>query len=162
MSGIQQLSPFLMFENGRAEEALNFYVDLFGGEVVLIDRYGPENPAMDGRVRLATFAIAGTQVNIIDSPVPHGFRFTPALSLFYRATSQAELDRLWTGLLGGGGHALMPLGDYGFGPFGWLNDRYGVSWQLNLAAADAGVGDGADGGAADGGMAGNGMAERTA
>lgn len=162
MSGIQQLSPFLMFENGRAEEALNFYVDLFGGEVVLIDRYGPENPAMNGRVRLATFAIAGTQVNIIDSPVPHGFGFTPALSLFYRATSRAELDRLWNGLLGGGGHALMPLSDYGFGPFGWLNDGYGVSWQLNLAAADAGVGDTGVGDGADGGVTDGGMAERTA
>ncbi len=134
MSDIQQLTPFLMFQNGRAEEALNFYVDLFGGELLMIDRYGPETPGMDGKVRLARFAIADEQIAIIDSSVRHGFDFTPSMSLFYRATSQAELDRLWTGLLGEEGRALMPLGDYGFGPFGWLNDRYGVSWQLNLVA----------------------------
>ena len=138
MSGIQQLTPFLMFQSGRAEEALNFYVDLFDGEVVLIDRYGAETPGMDGQIRLATFAIAGTQVNIIDIPIQHGFDFTPSMSLFFRATTQTELERLWAGLLGEGGQALMPLGDYGFGPFGWLNDRYGVSWQLNLAEAGAG------------------------
>ena len=138
MSDIQQLTPFLMFQNGRAEEALNFYVDLFGGELLMIDRYGPETPGMAGKVRLARFAIADEQIAIIDSSVRHGFDFTPSMSLFYRATSQTELDRLWTGLLGEEGRALMPLGDYGFGPFGWLNDWYGVSWQLNLAEAGAG------------------------
>ncbi|WP_344351133.1 VOC family protein, partial [Catellatospora coxensis] len=64
-----------------------------------------------------------------------------------RVTTQTEPDRLWTGLLGEEGRALMPLGDYGFGPFGWLNDRYGVSWQLNLVAPDPD---------ADGGEAGTG------
>lgn len=136
MSQLQRLTPFLMFQNGRAEEALNLYVDLFDGEVVMIDRYGAETPGMDGRIRLAVFAVAGQQISISDGSVEHGFDFTPSMSLFHRATSQAELDRLWAGLLGEGGRALMPLSDYGFGPFGWLGDRFGVSWQLTLDADD--------------------------
>lgn len=131
MADIQKITPFLMFQNGRAEEALNFYIDLFGGETIMIDRYGPDMPEMDGKVRLAMFVIAGQQINIIDSSIRHEFDFTPSFSLYYRASTIDELDRLWEELLTDGA-ALMPKDDYGFGPFGWLNDRYGISWQLSL------------------------------
>ena len=59
--------------------------------------------------------------------------FTPALSLFVDCESEQELTRIYPELLEGGS-ALMPLDNYGFSrKFAWVNDRFGVSWQLNLA-----------------------------
>lgn len=53
------------------------------------------------------------------------------MSLFVLCDSPDEQQRLWSALSDGGG-VLMPLDDYGFGPFGWANDRFGMSWQLSL------------------------------
>ncbi|MEV7506575.1 MULTISPECIES: VOC family protein [unclassified Streptomyces] len=128
----QKVTPFLMFE-GRAEEALTFYTSLFeGSEVLDITRYGPEGPGPEGTVVRATFSLAGQRFLCIDSHVTHAFGFTPAVSLFVECGSEAELDRLY-GALSADGQELMPLGSYGFSArFGWVNDRFGVSWQLNL------------------------------
>lgn len=127
-----QIRPFLMFE-GKAEEAMNLYVSLFpGGKVLNISRYGPEGPGPEGSVNQAAFTIAGQTVMCIDSFVKHAFTFTPASSLFVDCDTEEELERLVAALLDGGSE-LMPLGDYGFSRrFAWLNDRFGVSWQLNL------------------------------
>jgi predicted 3-demethylubiquinone-9 3-methyltransferase (glyoxalase superfamily) len=124
---LQKLTPFLMFQHGEAEEAMTFYTGLFAdGEVVDVARK-PE-----GGIQLAVFSIAGQQVRCIDSDPVHEFGFTPSMSLFVRCETREELDKLWAGL-SEGGQPLMPLDDYGFGPFGWTNDRFGVSWQLSLS-----------------------------
>ena len=130
----QRITTFLMFE-GDAEEAMTFYTSLFGdAEILSISRYGADGPGREGAVQHATFALAGEQYMCIDSPAHHEFTFTPAISLFVQCADEAELDRLYAALVEGG-TALMPLGDYGFSPkFGWVNDRFGVSWQLNLPA----------------------------
>ncbi|WP_412076344.1 VOC family protein [Streptomyces xanthophaeus] len=130
----QKITTFLMFE-GRAEEAMTFYTSLFeDSEVVDISRYGADGPGPEGTVLHATFALAGQRFMCIDSHVKHEFGFTPAVSLFVQCESEAELDRLY-GALAEQGTELMPLGSYGFSPkFGWVNDRFGVSWQLNLPA----------------------------
>jgi predicted 3-demethylubiquinone-9 3-methyltransferase (glyoxalase superfamily) len=129
----QKITTFLMFE-GNAEEAMTFYISLFDdAEVVRVTRYGAEGPGKEGSVQQATFALAGQQFMCIDSPAHHEFTFTPSVSLFVQCADQAEIDRLYAAL-GEGGAELMPLGDYGFSArFGWVNDRFGVSWQLNLA-----------------------------
>jgi predicted 3-demethylubiquinone-9 3-methyltransferase (glyoxalase superfamily) len=76
--------------------------------------------------------VAGQEVICIDSPVKHNFTFTPSISLFVECESEAELETAF-GQLSASGAVLMPLDNYGFSKkFGWLNDRYGVSWQLNL------------------------------
>jgi predicted 3-demethylubiquinone-9 3-methyltransferase (glyoxalase superfamily) len=125
--------PFLMFE-GRAEEAMNFYVSLIpGSEITSIARYGPGQPGPEGTVIVASFTIAGQTVMCSDSFVKHGFTFTPATSLFVECESEEEIQRLSSALAEGGAE-LMPLGNYGFSrQFAWVNDRFGVSWQLNLA-----------------------------
>ncbi|KUN10476.1 glyoxalase family protein [Streptomyces yokosukanensis] len=130
----QKITPFLMFE-GNAEDAMAFYVSLFDdAEVVHITRYGAEGPGKDGSVQHATFSLGGRQFMCVDSPARHDFTFTPSFSLFVQCENEAELDRLYTALVEQG-TALMPLGDYGFSArFGWVNDRFGVSWQLNLPA----------------------------
>lgn len=138
MSETQQLTPHLMFQNGRAEEAMNFYVELFDGRVLNAQHYGEETPDMAGKVMLATFVIAGLRINIMDSSVQHEFDLTPSTSLFFDCTSQTQLDELWEAL-SDRGRALMPKDDYGFGLFGWINDRFGVSWQLNFNPVPAGT-----------------------
>jgi predicted 3-demethylubiquinone-9 3-methyltransferase (glyoxalase superfamily) len=127
-----KVTPFLMFE-GRAEEAMTFYVSLLPDSGIQhITRYGPEGPGKEGSVVLATFTLAGQQFKCIDSTVKHAFTFTPALSIYINCASEAEIDTLF-GRLSEGGQVLMPLAAYPFSPrFGWLNDRFGVSWQLNL------------------------------
>jgi predicted 3-demethylubiquinone-9 3-methyltransferase (glyoxalase superfamily) len=132
IASAQKITTFLMFE-GEAEEAMTFYLSLFeDAEIVQLTRYGAEGPGPEGSVRHATFALAGQQFMCIDSPAEHGFTFTPAVSLFVQCADEAELERLYRAL-GQGGTELMALGDYGFSKrFGWVNDRFGVSWQLNL------------------------------
>ncbi len=59
-------------------------------------------------------------------------RFTQAVSLFVECDTEAELDRLY-GALAEQGTARLPLGSYGSSAkFGWVNDRFSISWQLNL------------------------------
>jgi predicted 3-demethylubiquinone-9 3-methyltransferase (glyoxalase superfamily) len=121
------LTPFLMFE-GAATDAMNFNVSLFDdGEILSVTRHG------DGSgVQLAEFRVAGQRLMCSDSAVHHAFSFTPSLSLYVRCRDDAELTRLHQALAEGGVE-LMPLGDYGFSTrFAWVNDRFGVSWQLNL------------------------------
>jgi predicted 3-demethylubiquinone-9 3-methyltransferase (glyoxalase superfamily) len=122
-----------MFE-GRAEEAMGFYVSLIpGSEITTIKRYGPGQPGPEGSVITATFTVAGQEVMCTDSFVKHAFTFTPAFSLFVECESEEEIRRLSTAL-GEGGEVLMELANYGFSrQFTWVNDRFGVSWQLNLA-----------------------------
>ena len=130
----QKITTFLMFE-GDAEEAMTFYLSLFDdAEVISVSRYGAAGPGKEGSVQQATFTLAGQPFMCIDSPAEHGFTFTPAMSLFVQCADEGELDRLHAALAEGGTE-LMPLGDYGFSAkFGWVNDRFGVSWQLNLPA----------------------------
>ena len=126
------ITTFLMF-TGRCEEAVNFYVSLFGGKVDAMERYGKGEPGPEGTVKRTNFTLAGRTYMAIDSPAVHAFDFTPSMSLFVECASEAELDRLFTAL-NDGGKQLMPPGNYGFSrKFAWLNDRFGVSWQLNLA-----------------------------
>jgi predicted 3-demethylubiquinone-9 3-methyltransferase (glyoxalase superfamily) len=127
------IDTFLMFE-GAAEEAITFYVELFPDSKILdIARYGAEGPGPEGSVLRASFQLAGRTYQCIDSHVKHGFGFTPSVSLFVSCDTEEELDRLYAALAEGG-TPRMPLGDYGFSrKFGWTDDRFGVSWQLNLA-----------------------------
>jgi len=127
---MKKITTFLMFE-GRAEEAMNFYVSLFpGSEIRSITRYGENDAGPAGTVQVAEFSIAGRELMCIDSFVKHGFGFTPAMSLYVTCDTEAEVDALFAGL-SEGGQILMPLDAYPFSPrFAWLNDRFGVSWQL--------------------------------
>jgi predicted 3-demethylubiquinone-9 3-methyltransferase (glyoxalase superfamily) len=128
----QKITTCLMFE-GQAEEAITFYTSLFDdAEIVAISRYGPGEAGAEGSVQHATFSLGGQQFACIDSTVKHEFSFTPSISLVIQCETEEEIDRLYAAL-SEKGKELMPLSSYGFSPkFGWTNDRFGVSWQLNL------------------------------
>lgn len=130
---MEKVTPFLMFQEGKAEEAMNFYTSLIEDSAISnLIRYGPNEGGDEGTVMQATFTLKGQEFMCIDSNIKHEFSFTPSFSLYVTCSMEEEIDSLYQ-KLNEGGQALMPIGDYGFSKkFGWLNDRYGVSWQLNL------------------------------
>jgi predicted 3-demethylubiquinone-9 3-methyltransferase (glyoxalase superfamily) len=134
---VQRVTTFLMFE-GQAEEAINFYLALFkDSEVLSIRRYGRGQDGAEGSVEHAVFSLAGQEFMAIDSSVKHNFGFTPSISLFVQCEDEKEIDDLFT-RLAEGGEVLMPLDTYGFSrKFAWIEDRFGVSWQLNWDDAPA-------------------------
>ena len=124
--------PYLMFD-GKAEEAINLYVALFpDSEALGIIPYDDDPPEMKGKVLRGGFRIGDQIFMCMDSPVRHDFGFTPAFSIYVDCESAAVQERLFANLKQGG-EVLMPLDNYGFSErFGWLNDRFGVSWQLDF------------------------------
>ncbi|MDM5433429.1 VOC family protein [Bacillus hominis] len=129
----QKITTFLMFE-GKAEEAMNLYTTLFNqSEIISISRYDENGPGKEGTVIHATFTLNGQEFMCIDSYVKHDFTFTPAMSLYVTCETEEEIETVFH-KLAQDGKVLMPLGSYPFSKkFGWLNDKYGVSWQLTLA-----------------------------
>lgn len=119
--------PALMFQ-GHARGALALYARLFPDARV-------ENlqHQEDGTVRGADLHLTpALTLRVSDSPPIHAFTFTPSTSLFVDCTDEAEFQNLYAGLSDGGG-VLMAPGDHGFSArFAWVNDCYGVSWQLNV------------------------------
>jgi len=109
---MQKVTPFLWFD-GKAQEAANFYVSVFkNAKIVSPVRTG------GGGLTSVTFEIEGREF-IAFNGGPH-FKFSPAISLFVRCDTQSEIDELWEKLSEGGGKQQC----------GWLQDKYGVSWQI--------------------------------
>lgn len=130
---MQNVTPFLMFQDGKAEEAMNYYTSLIEDSVIKdIVRYEADQNGEEGTVMQAHFSLKGQEFMCIDSPPIHNFNFTPSFSIFVTCDSKEELQELYENLLVDG-EALMPLDGYGFSEkFGWVNDKFGISWQLNL------------------------------
>jgi predicted 3-demethylubiquinone-9 3-methyltransferase (glyoxalase superfamily) len=124
--------PMLMFE-GKAEEAMRFYTSVFpNAAITSVERYGAGEGGPEGSVKVAEFQLLGRTFRCIDSPVKHGFTFTPAISFVVDCESSDAVDRFFA-QLSEGGQVFMPVGEYPFSKrFAWVGDRYGVSWQLKF------------------------------
>ena len=120
----KKISPFLMFvgkQHGKTEEAITSYASVFkGSRIDQVERYGAGREEPEGTVMHARFSLAGQEFMAMDSSREHAFTFTPAVSFFVNCTTQEEVDELWEKLSQGGKK----------GQCGWLEDRYGVSWQI--------------------------------
>lgn len=129
---MSKITPFLMFE-GQAEEAINFYTSIFqNSEIIHLARYKAGEHGKEGEVSRAVFSINGQEFLCTDSSVQHAFTFTPSISLYVNCDSEVEIDEAFA-KLSDGGQLLMPLDKYPFSErFGWVQDKFGVSWQLNL------------------------------
>ncbi len=128
-----QIATFLTFQKEDAEQAMNFYVGLFdNSNIVNIKRWGKEAPGKEGTIMHATFNLNGKLFMCSDSPPIHNWDFTPAVSIYVECVDAIELEQLFT-KLSENGKVMMPLGNYGFSKkFGFTEDKFGVSWQLNL------------------------------
>ncbi|HEY2553976.1 MAG TPA: VOC family protein [Candidatus Cybelea sp.] len=120
------ITPLLWF-NGKAEEAVNFYISSFSdSKVTNVSRYDAEGPGDEGDVMMIEFALEGQEYLALNgggsddgqesgSDIPQG-----GIALFVTCQTQAEVDRLWE-RLGEGGEYL---------PCGWLRDKYGFAWNI--------------------------------
>ena len=123
-----------MFQGGVGREAVDFYVSLFeDGEILDLETYPAGGPAPEGTIMRGRFRVAGQEFFVSDSYIDHAFDFTPSLSVWVEAETPDAQEAL-VAALAEGGATLMPLDNYGFSTrFAWVNDRFGVSWQINLA-----------------------------
>ncbi|WP_296352113.1 VOC family protein [Winogradskyella sp.] len=128
-----QMYRFLTFQDNNAENAMNFYIEIFeNSEIIDVKRWQKEAPVEEGKIMQATFSLNGNLFMCSDSPPIHDWDFTPAVSNFIECKSESQQDNLFT-KLSENGTITMPLNNYGFSErFGWVIDQYGISWQLNL------------------------------
>jgi predicted 3-demethylubiquinone-9 3-methyltransferase (glyoxalase superfamily) len=126
---MQKITPFLWFD-GNAEEAMNLYVSVFkNAKVVSVRRYGKAGPGAEGTVMTGTFQIEGQEFYVLNGGPQ--YKFTPAVSLFVNCETQEEVDELWEKLSAGGRKDRC----------GWLQDKFGVSWQIIPSALGKLLGD---------------------
>ncbi|MCZ2259120.1 VOC family protein [Sporosarcina sp. G11-34] len=122
----QKITPFLMFY-GNAEEAMNFYTSIFN-DAKIENLLHQEN----GTVMHATFTLNGQTFMAIDNTTGQEIPFTAAMSLFVTCDTEKEIDSIYE-QLSKDGKVLMELAATPFSmKFGWVEDKYGVSWQLTL------------------------------
>lgn len=124
---MQKIVPHLWYDK-EAKEAALFYISLFDGSRLLNTTVIENTPSGDAEI--VSFELAGQRFEAI-SAGPY-FKFNPSISLMVACYSVEEVNTKWKALLEGGTE-LMPLGEYPFSKwYGWVQDRYGLSWQLML------------------------------
>ncbi len=126
---MQKITTFLWFDD-KAEEAANFYVSIFkNSKIGTVNRYGDAGPGPKGTVMVVTFQLEGQEFTALNGgPL---FTFTPAISLLVNCETQEEVDGLWEKLSQGGRKDRC----------GWLQDKYGLSWQIVPTALGKLMGD---------------------
>ncbi|MFZ0455046.1 MAG: VOC family protein [Ignavibacteriaceae bacterium] len=129
---MKKINPFLWFDN-NAEEAVNFYISTFGNSKIRsTTKYNEESAKASGRPKDSVMTIAFDLyghpfVAINGGPV---FKINPSVSFFVNCATEKEAEDLWN-KLSNGGKVLMPLDKYPFSEkYGWLEDKFGVSWQI--------------------------------
>jgi predicted 3-demethylubiquinone-9 3-methyltransferase (glyoxalase superfamily) len=128
----QFIIPFLWFDN-NAEEAANFYASVFkNARVKTTTRYSEEVAKATGQPKGSVMTVA-FQIEGMDFAAINGgpvFNFTPAISFMINCRTRQKIDDLWT-RLSDGGNIMMEIGEYPFSErYGWVQDKFGVSWQL--------------------------------
>jgi predicted 3-demethylubiquinone-9 3-methyltransferase (glyoxalase superfamily) len=125
MTIMEKITPHLWFDN-NAEEAANFYTSIFKNSKIKNVTTLHNTPS--GTVEIFTVELLGQEFTLISAgPL---FKFNPSISFLVTCSTKEEVDMLWK-KLSEGGTALMELAEYPFSEkYGWVQDRYGVSWQV--------------------------------
>lgn len=119
-----QIAPCLWFD-GQAEEAANFYTSIFkDGKITHVQRYTDAGKETHGRepgsVMVVAFELNGLSFTALNGgPM---YKFTPAISFQIECADQAEVDHYWDRLKDGGDPTKQRCG--------WVEDKFGVSWQV--------------------------------
>lgn len=131
MSESQKIVPHIWFDK-EAVSAAEFYVSVFPASQVTSQTTLRDTPS--GDCDLVSFVLTGYAFQAISAgPM---FKVNPSISFTVSCAATREVDALWE-KLSEGGEALMPLDTYPFNPrFGWVQDRFGVSWQLVTSTAE--------------------------
>lgn len=133
---MQKITPFLWFDN-NAEEAVKFYTEAFANSKILTTSLYSESSANaagqpKGSLMTAEFGLNRQKfVALNGGPV---FIFTQAISFFVSCETEKEIDALWNKFSEGNQKIFWPLQKYPWSEkYGWLTDKYGLSWQFTLA-----------------------------
>lgn len=122
---MQKIVTHLWFDK-EAAEAAKFYTSLFKDSIIIDTTKIYGTPS--GTAEMVTIELAGQEFMLL-SAGPF-FTFTPAVSFLIACSTKEEVDILWE-KFSQGGKALMPLDSYPFSEkYGWIEDRYGLSWQV--------------------------------
>lgn len=115
---MKTIMPCLWFDS-NAEEAVNYYVDIFpDSEILKVTRNPPGMPQPEGSVLTISFKLRGEEFLALNGgPM---FTFNEAISLYINCKDQEEIDYYWEKLVDGGSEMAC----------GWLKDKYGVAWQI--------------------------------
>lgn len=121
---LQKITPCLWFDT-QAEDAAQFYCAIFpNSQILQISRYGEAGYEIHrkraGSILTVSFELDGQAFTALNGGPE--FRFNPAISFQVACDNQPELDRYWDALSAGGEEQAQQCG--------WLQDRYGVSWQI--------------------------------
>ena len=116
---MQKITPFLWFDN-NAGEAIELYTSIFkNSRTINVRRYGKVGPAPEGTIMTGTIELEGQQFMLLNAgPM---FSFTPAISLYVNCETQEEVDYYWNRFIESGGKESR---------CGWLEDKFGLSWQI--------------------------------
>ncbi|CAE6702267.1 VOC family protein [Paraburkholderia haematera] len=116
---MQKIAPCLWFD-GNAEEAARFYTSVFSNSrIATTMHYTDAGPGPEGQVLAITFELEGQEFMALNGGPQ--YTFSPAISMFVHCASQQEIDTYWTKLSEGGGKPWQ---------CGWIQDKFGVSWQI--------------------------------
>ena len=109
-------------QHRRAEEAIRFYISVFkNSEIIQLERYEADL-GQKGAIVHARFILGGQEFIAMDSHTPLSCNFNPAISLVVNCETQEEIDYYW--------EKLSEYGDESMQQCGWLQDKYGISWQI--------------------------------
>jgi predicted 3-demethylubiquinone-9 3-methyltransferase (glyoxalase superfamily) len=116
---MQKINPFLWFDN-NAEQAMDSYLAIFkDSKVIRIARTPPGGPGPEGALLVATIQLEGQEITLMNGGPGHPQ--TDAFSLTINCESQDEVEHYWSKLVEGGGKEIA---------CGWLQDKFGVFWQV--------------------------------
>ena len=114
---MQKIRPCLWFD-GTAEEAVNYYLTVFQGNITHTYLCGESGPGPKGSVLALDFELEGQAFMALNGgPM---YQLTPAISLFVGCADQREVDTYWDKLAADGGMQQC----------GWVTDKFGVTWQI--------------------------------
>ncbi len=140
-STTQKITPCLWFDS-QGEEAAKFYTSIFkNSEIGTITHYDEAAAKASGRpkgtVMTVTFKLDGQEFMALNGgPV---FKMNPSISFIVECKTAKEVDDLWK-KLSAGGEVMMPLDKYPFSEkYGWVQDKYGVSWQITVVMDKPGI-----------------------
>ena len=124
------MRPFITMQ-GQAKDALDFYQAVFPRfEMISLQHHSEPHQNL---IMLAVFSVDEQEIMISDSFITHDWQINPGISFFINLDQEEELHKL-AEQLEANGNFHMPPGDYGFSKlFAWVEDQFGVNWQLNIA-----------------------------
>jgi len=127
---IEMMRPFITMQ-GQAKDALDFYQAVFTSfEMISLQHHSEPHEKL---IMLAVFSVDEQEIMISDSFITHDWEINPGISFFINLDQEEQLHEL-AEKLGANGNFHMPPGDYGFSKlFAWVEDQFGVNWQLNIA-----------------------------